>query len=229
MTEGKKKDPHRELCEVGAKFLKRSSSANGHGCHYAIVEPSCYGENPDVFGVRHGQGGWDSGTFLLEAKVSRSDFLADKKKPHRINPETGVGKWRYYICPTGLIQPHEVPDKWGLIYVNRRGHVDVIKGALGIPRQTHEGWGGAKVRYRPYDQVVANHEEYAFHARNVDVEISLLAMALARIDGVEDVQYAIRRNSKLESENDELKRSNSRLENRVGSLERQLKFNKDKV
>lgn len=37
---------HRELCEVGARFLKRPESANGHGCHFTIVEAACYGENP---------------------------------------------------------------------------------------------------------------------------------------------------------------------------------------
>ena len=42
---------HRELCEIGARFLKRPESANGHGCHFSIVEAACYGENPDVFGV----------------------------------------------------------------------------------------------------------------------------------------------------------------------------------
>ncbi|WP_335951283.1 hypothetical protein [Acinetobacter beijerinckii] len=58
---------HRELCEVGATLLRKPESANGHGCHFSIVEPSCYGENPDVFGIRHGNG-YDVGTILLEAK-----------------------------------------------------------------------------------------------------------------------------------------------------------------
>lgn len=44
---------HRELCEVGSALLLRPESANGHGCHFSIVEPSCYGENPDVFGVHY--------------------------------------------------------------------------------------------------------------------------------------------------------------------------------
>ena len=87
---------HRELCEVGARFLKRPESANGHGCHFTLIEPSCYGENPDVFGMRHGLSGtserngvaytygYDVGTVVLEAKTSRADFIADRKKPHRI-------------------------------------------------------------------------------------------------------------------------------------------------
>jgi hypothetical protein len=119
---------------VGARFLKRPESANGHGCHFTIVEAACYGENPDVFGVRHGLNRNGMGTFLLEAKTSRSDFLVDKNKPHRLNPAKGMGKYRYYICPTGLIKPEEVPEKWGLIYVSPKGICKVVAGVLAVPR-----------------------------------------------------------------------------------------------
>ncbi|MGM8215157.1 MmcB family DNA repair protein [Bacillaceae bacterium W0354] len=49
-----------------------------------------------------------------EVKVSRSDFLNDDKWPayknmcHRL----------YFVCPTGLIQPDELPDEIGLIWYN---------------------------------------------------------------------------------------------------------------
>lgn len=57
-------------------------------------------------------------SYLIETKISRSDFLADAKKPFRLNPDDGVGEYRYYACPTGLIKPEELPEKWGLIYVD---------------------------------------------------------------------------------------------------------------
>ncbi len=57
-------------------------------------------------------------SYMIETKISRSDFLADAKKPFRINPDEGIGEYRYYACPTGLIKPEELPDKWGLIYVD---------------------------------------------------------------------------------------------------------------
>lgn len=57
-------------------------------------------------------------SFVIEAKVSRSDFLSDAKKPFRQDPSTGLGKFRYYACPNGLIKQDEVPEKWGLIYIN---------------------------------------------------------------------------------------------------------------
>ena len=57
------------------------------------------------------------GSFMIEVKITRSDFLKDAKKPFRVTPRLGVGKYRYYACPEGLIKPEELPDGWGLIYV----------------------------------------------------------------------------------------------------------------
>lgn len=56
-------------------------------------------------------------SYLIETKISRSDFLADAKKPFRQDATQGVGDYRYYACPEGLIKPDELPEKWGLINV----------------------------------------------------------------------------------------------------------------
>lgn len=192
---------HNRLCEIGAKFLKRPESANGHGCHFTLIEPACYGENPDVFGVRHGSNGHDVGTILLEVKVGRGDFLKDRKKPHRLNPETGIGKWRYYICPTNLIKPSEVPEKWGLIYVNGRGHCDIVAGAMAVPKEKSIcSWNPKeKPRYfRNHNLVKESFAAHAFHERNIQNEMNLLTMALARLDDPEAILYMQREfNSKL--------------------------------
>lgn len=82
--------------------------------------------NPPI-GAKEFSGGWcpercdavlftSSSCFMVETKISRSDFLADFKKQHR--QEGGVGNYRYYDCPIGLIKPEELPEKWGLIYVD---------------------------------------------------------------------------------------------------------------
>lgn len=62
------------------------------------------------------------GTYLVEAKVSLIDFKKDAKKIFRINPEIGVGKYRFYACPKGLLKLEDLPEKWGLIEVNEKGH-----------------------------------------------------------------------------------------------------------
>jgi len=72
-------------------------------------------------------------SLMIECKVSRGDFLSDKKKSFRIRPETGMGDQRYYCCPAGLIKPSELPKGWGLIYVYPGGTTRCIKGS-----KTHE-------------------------------------------------------------------------------------------
>ena len=100
---------HKELVEIGYKWaLKR--------CGFAFKELSvAHDEIPDVLGFN------SQGTFLLEAKVSRADFLADKKKVFRIFSEKGIGDWRFFIAPKGLIMTEELPQNWGLIEVSEKG------------------------------------------------------------------------------------------------------------
>ena len=122
---------HSELCKLAVSWLKRPSSRGGHGCKVAIDEcrTGWSGEIPDAIGFRFA-GMEDSsmdGTVLVECKVSRSDFLADKAKPHR--QTGGVGNWRYFMAPEGVISPEELPGKWGLVEVNGRGHLKTRVGA----------------------------------------------------------------------------------------------------
>ena len=70
-------------------------------------------ETPDAWGFNsYGQ------TMLLEAKASRSDFLADKRKFFRRLPALGLGQFRYYIAPSGVISQQDLPPRWGLIIAN---------------------------------------------------------------------------------------------------------------
>ncbi|MEQ6438152.1 adenylosuccinate synthase [Comamonas sp. w2-DMI] len=110
------------------KWLKRPQSRGGHGCQVAVDECSTgkTGEIPDALGFCfYGQAVRD-GTVMVECKTSRADFFADKAKQHRHTG--GVGNWRYYMAPAGLIQVDELPDKWGLIEVNARGHLKLVRG-----------------------------------------------------------------------------------------------------
>ncbi len=210
---------HRQLCEIGARFLKRPESANGHGCHFTIIEPSCYGENPDVFGVRHGIHSHGIGTFLLEAKTSRADFLADRFKPHRLNPELGMGKYRYYICPTGLIKTEELPEKWGLIYVSEKGICKVIAGVLSAPKiKYYCQWSKKNKSHFDHGRVEENFKALAFEKRNEQNELNLLTMALARLQDPEQILYMQRNYTRLEQKNFE-------QENQIKNLQRELKSN----
>ena len=179
---------HRELCEIGAKWLKRPASQNGHGCHLAIVEAACYGENPDVIGFRHGC--HEAGSIVLEIKTSCSDFLRDAQKPHRAENK-GMGKWRYYVCPVDLIKPDELPEKWGLIYVAESGRVKVVAGACA---------GNNKHMGKRRDHFAA----WEFSCRDADNEQSLLIMMLNRIGNPEEVNQRARDYTRLKTQHFEL-------------------------
>ena len=74
---------HRELCKLGAKYMYKNGTIPFNTPKYVVCELERVGECPDVYGFAFTQ--------LIEVKVSRSDFLSDKKKEWRINPEIGLG------------------------------------------------------------------------------------------------------------------------------------------
>jgi hypothetical protein len=69
-------------------------------------------ETPDIFAVKQGHH-----SVVIECKISRSDFLADKKKPHRVLNDLGMGDERYFAVPSGLVEPKDLPEGWGLLSV----------------------------------------------------------------------------------------------------------------
>lgn len=112
---------HRNLCIKAAKYLRNQGIERFHRCQYVVCELERAGESPDAFGW----GG--STTQLIEVKISRSDFLSDKKKYWRKYPQYGLAKYRSYLCPENLIKLDELPEKWGLLYVNEKGKILIIK------------------------------------------------------------------------------------------------------
>lgn len=66
------------------------------------------------------------GSYMIEVKVSRNDFLRDKKKLHRAIEDRGVGNYRYYCCPKGLIGVFDIPSGWGLIWVYPSGYAKQV-------------------------------------------------------------------------------------------------------
>lgn len=126
-----------------------------HGCTLGAVEFTGgwgTGESVDGFAVN------SAAVFVIEAKVSRADFLADKKKPHRADPSRGLGQYRYYACPEGMIKPEELPEKWGLIYINSKGHCTMPVGYGGYKYDhskkpaTCKYWGSWVKQTIPPDQ-----------------------------------------------------------------------------
>jgi hypothetical protein len=161
---------HNKLNDIALKWLKRSFQNGGVGCHISLPEVGSIdrygGERVDAFGYRWG---FDGGSTVVEVKVSRSDYLADAKKPHRINPSHGIGEFRYYMCPEGLISLDELPANWGLLWVGPRNKVTVM---TGHQQGLHRIYG-----HEQYEQ----HVKQWKHKFNNKVERDLMAHLIAKI------------------------------------------------
>ena len=104
---------HKELVKRAERWL-----LNTAGCKFVLAElTSRATETPDAIGWKEGR------SILVECKTSRSDFLNDQRKLFRKNPRLGMGIFRFYLCPPGVIKPKELPEKWGLLYC----HSDRVK------------------------------------------------------------------------------------------------------
>lgn len=103
---------HTDLCRLGAEWLLRR-----HRCAVAAydVRGIMLRELADAIGWKT-----DGVSFLIEAKTSRADFFRQMKKPHMAqrNPAPGLGVWRWFITPRGLVKPEELPPRWGLVEVS---------------------------------------------------------------------------------------------------------------
>ena len=142
---------HAELVKIAERWLLGTRK-----CSFAFTELACIAtsEIPDAIGFR------GDGSILVECKTSRTDFLSDKKKHFRRNAWMGVGVYRFFMAPEGIIKPEELPAGWGLVTVNEKGK----------PRQVH----GAK--WNSYG------DDKGFrHEHNLQAEHGMMMSALRRL------------------------------------------------
>jgi hypothetical protein len=100
---------HADLVQAAARWLR------GIHCGAIVTElVTVNSETPDAVGWRGGV------SIMVEAKASRSDFHRDKKKVCRQLPESGIGDWRFYLCPVDVIRESDLPPGWGLLYAEGR-------------------------------------------------------------------------------------------------------------
>jgi hypothetical protein len=120
---------HEKLVSIAVAWLRR------YRCGVVLSEQACVsGEMPDAIG-------WKKAchSVLVECKVSRADFLADRSKPFRSQPEKGVGCERYYLVAKNLIQVEDLPNGWGLLEVSGR-EIERVKASAKNLR-TNVGFG----------------------------------------------------------------------------------------
>ena len=69
---------------------------------------------------------------VVECKVSRADYLADREKPFRQESHLGMGCERFYLAPAGMIRPEELPAGWGLLEYRKRSIQTLIASAKNL-------------------------------------------------------------------------------------------------
>jgi hypothetical protein len=106
---------HAQLVDRAVRWLR------GYRCGVVLSEQACVsGEMPDAIGWKQA-----CHSVLVECKLTRADFLADRAKPFRVKPEKGVGSERFYLTPPALVKTQELPEGWGLLEL-RRGRIEVM-------------------------------------------------------------------------------------------------------
>jgi hypothetical protein len=110
---------HAQLVKVAEQWLRR------YRCGIVLSEQQCSsGEMPDAIGWKG-----KCRSVVVECKISRADFLADRAKPWRTNPDVALGCERFYLSPRGVIRPDDLPKSWGLLELHDRRVTMLVKPA----------------------------------------------------------------------------------------------------
>ena len=120
---------HADVVDRALRWLR-----GHHGCAVAFAEINTYElVNPDAIGFRKPAGSRKGWSVLVEAKISRSDFRADREKMiHRL-PDSCPGQERWYLTPPGMLRAEEIPPGWGLAEVGKRSVRVVVEAPKGEP------------------------------------------------------------------------------------------------
>lgn len=145
--------------------------------------------------------------YECEIKISRNDFFNDKKKVEKhLILEGKEDKQRpnyfYYAVPEDLIQPEEVPDDYGLLYIHQ-GYISVVKtapllhkekvdiNALNLIDKFYYGMWDYIDKYRK-DNVKELKKEIKRLEKQVAEYDEMLSDANCRMDELEDMNTAYR-------------------------------------
>lgn len=150
---------HAELVQRAARWLR-----NSRRCGVVLTEfVSSSPETPDAIGWTTA-GRW---SYLVECKMSVSDFYSDSKKQGRtLRRLAGLGRERYYLTPKGVLTVERVQRNrpgWGLLEIVGRqvrvrlkaiphDHLSRIKETpllYSYARRLQEGWFKQSAVERP--------------------------------------------------------------------------------
>ena len=164
---------HDELVKRAIKWLQAPhrtvSTPYRTACSPVFGERRCMwvSEEPDAIGWEH------RGSTLIECKVSREDFKADKYKQFRKIPADGVGRLRYYMVPLGLLCEEDLPPNWGLLGVTLKT-VRVIREATPVEYSMRReilflraAFYNLTIAEPPTEDILAAHQELQMRLRTM--------------------------------------------------------------
>lgn len=91
---------------------------------------------PDVFSVRRTSVEDYLQPMVHEVKVSRADLLSDLRHAAKRESYRWLSCETYYVLPTGVAQPHEIPEAFGVWLLNGRidcGTLELARPARHVP------------------------------------------------------------------------------------------------
>lgn len=102
---------HEELRKAAVRWLTKSKK-----CSVVLSEMvSAAGDIPDAIGWKYGM------SHMVECKASRSDFHANKNKPHE-RAQSGVGCLRFFLCAPEIIKVDDLLESnYGLLWLESGG------------------------------------------------------------------------------------------------------------
>lgn len=101
-------DLHTQLIQHAARWLESKG-------HSVVITDMSHGDGETADAI-----GWKGkASTLIECKASRADFLQDRHKPWRRDPDRGMGTYRYFAAPEGMIKVEDLPERWGLLELSK--------------------------------------------------------------------------------------------------------------
>jgi len=96
------------LMKVGATWLEDAKFADPLLWSLKEIIPKPW-ETPELIG-------WNRGlSRLIQVVQTLDEFRDDLSKPWRLNPRRGMGMFRYYLAPAGVLDVRVIPEGWGLL------------------------------------------------------------------------------------------------------------------
>ena len=109
---------HDQLVIRAKKWLETTHGTK-FACGVVLAEFKCtISEIPDIIGFN------DHSSILIECKVSRTDFKADKYKSHR-HYIKGLGNYKYYLTLPHVACAEDIDNGWGLLYATDKRIIEV--------------------------------------------------------------------------------------------------------